>query len=266
MESYASELGTKFDWRAELGHVIDTNRQVWIAAVPRGPNGQVINTTFQNADSFSVQDALGETICTFLGCIPGGVLCFFPSYSLLDRLINRWHTTGMWQQMQNVKEMHAEPRGSGSDFSGVLAQYYRAAASPRGAVLLAVCRGKASEGVDFTDHFARAVIVVGIPYPSVKELRILLKRNYNDQHCAENGLLDGKSWYQLQAFRALNQALGRCIRHRHDYGSIILIDDRFTEQNVVSKLSKWVRGNVRKEANVQQTAAGLRAFFASHIK
>jgi hypothetical protein len=68
---YASELGTKFDWQAELGHVIDTNRQLWIAAVARGPNGQAINTTFQNADSFSVQDALGETICMFLGCIPG---------------------------------------------------------------------------------------------------------------------------------------------------------------------------------------------------
>jgi Rad3-related DNA helicase len=31
--------------------------------------------------------------------------------------------------------------------------------------MLAVCRGKLSEGLDFSDDFARAVIIVGIPYP-----------------------------------------------------------------------------------------------------
>ena len=36
----------------------------------------------------------------------------------------------------------------------------------------------------------------------------------------------GEDWYTLQAFRAVNQAVGRCIRHIHDYGSIVLIDDR----------------------------------------
>ncbi len=31
--------------------------------------------------------------------------------------------------------------------------------------MLAVCRGKLSEGLDFSDDAARAVIIVGIPYP-----------------------------------------------------------------------------------------------------
>jgi len=26
--------------------------------------------------------------------------------------------------------------------------------------------------------------------------------------------MGGRQWYEIQAFRALNQALGRCIRHR----------------------------------------------------
>jgi hypothetical protein len=32
--------------------------------------------------------------------------------------------------------------------------------------------------------------------------------------------------YTSQAFRALNQALGRCIRHRNDWGAILMVDDR----------------------------------------
>lgn len=27
-------------------------------------------------------------------------------------------------------------------------------------------------------------------------------------------LLKGDEWYEIQAYRAVNQALGRCIRHR----------------------------------------------------
>ena len=39
--------------------------------------------------------------------------------------------------------------------------------------------------------------------------------------------LSGDGWYQQQASRAVNQAMGRVIRHVHDYGAIILADDRF---------------------------------------
>lgn len=34
----------------------------------------------------------------------------------------------------------------------------------RGAVLLAVARGKVSEGVDFDHHYGRCVIMMGIPF------------------------------------------------------------------------------------------------------
>lgn len=42
--------------------------------------------------------------------------------------------------------------------------------------------------------------------------------------------LSGDQWYSQQALRAVNQGIGRVIRHRRDYGAIILCDDRFTVQ------------------------------------
>lgn len=167
MDSYASELGATFPLRAELGHVIDMERQVWVGVVSHGPNGEHLNTSFKNSDSFSVQDALGETLLAYIKKIPSGVLCFFPSYSLLDRIMQRWKSTGLWSRLQSIKSVHVEPRASGAEFSAELTKYYNGAKSFTGAILLAVCRGKASEGVDFTDHYARAVIVIGIPYPNV---------------------------------------------------------------------------------------------------
>lgn len=44
--------------------------------------------------------------------------------------------------------------------------------------MLAVYRGRASEGLDFSDNYARAVIAVGIPYPNIKDIQVFLKINY----------------------------------------------------------------------------------------
>ena len=84
-----------------------------------------------------------------------------------------------------------------------------------GALFLAVCRGKVSEGLDFADNNARAVICLGIPFPNWKDPKIELKMKYNDKkRDKDRNILQGRQWYEIQAFRALNQALGRCIRHR----------------------------------------------------
>ena len=59
-----------------------------------------------------------------------------------------------------------------------------------------------------------SIYQVGIPYPNVRDAQVEAKRHYNDQHAAARGLLTGSEWYEVQAYRALNQALGRCIRHK----------------------------------------------------
>lgn len=40
-------------------------------------------------------------------------------------------------------------------------------------------------------------------------------------------ILSGEDWYTQQTSRAVNQAVGRVIRHRYDYGAIIFCDERF---------------------------------------
>ena len=58
--------------------------------------------------------------------------------------------------------------------------------------------------------------------------------------------LSGEEWYKQQASRAVNQAVGRVIRHRHDYGAIILCDERCltrhwkTGEGVISLISALV--------------------------
>ena len=47
---------------------------------------------------------------------------------------------------------------------------------------------------------------VGIPFPNVKDIQVELKRKYNNENISR-GLLNGTEWYEMQAFRALNQVM-----------------------------------------------------------
>ena len=53
------------------------------------------------------------------------------------------------------------------------------------------------------------------------------KKKYNNSYAFSRGLLNGDKWYEIQAYRALNQALGRCLRHKNDWGALVLVDARF---------------------------------------
>jgi hypothetical protein len=44
--------------------------------------------------------------------------------------------------------------------------------------------------------------------------------------------------YVQQAVRAVNQAMGRVIRHRWDYGAVLLADERFGSPHNQRQLSK----------------------------
>lgn len=50
-----------------------------------------------------------------------------------------------------------------------------------GAILMGVCRGRISEGLDFSDNAARCVIMVGIPYPQMNDPKVVLKRDFLDK-------------------------------------------------------------------------------------
>lgn len=51
----------------------------------------------------------------------------------------------------------------------------------------------------------------------------------------------GREFYENACMRAVNQSIGRAIRHREDYATIILIDKRYTGQRIQDKLPGWIK-------------------------
>lgn len=75
----------------------------------------------------------------------------------------------------------------------VIEEYYKAIQENKGAMFLAVYRGKVSEGLDFSDWKARAVIILGLPYPPYQDPRVVMKREYLDEMRKENSQVKSKN-------------------------------------------------------------------------
>ena len=54
-------------------------------------------------------------------------------------------------------------------------------------------------------------------------------------------LLSGEQWYSQTAMRAVNQALGRVIRHRHDHGAVILCDGTYRVSQIIDDVFAHIR-------------------------
>ena len=64
--------------------------------------------------------------------------------------------------------------------------------------------------------------------------------------------------------RAVNQALGRVIRHKNDFGAVILADERFAHESSRNQLSLWLRPSIQNHVDFSSAIRGLREFFRNH--
>ena len=264
LDSFAYELGTEFPIKLSTNHIIQQN-QVEAFTIQKSIDGS-IKLSSSNENLKNNRDriimAIGFIIEKLLRNIPDGVLMFVPSYDFLNHLIEKWISTKFFSTLLQIKPIFYEEKGK--DISILIQNYKKKVQSGCGGFFIGVCRGKISEGIDFTDAQARAVIVFGIPYPSFYSPDVQLKREYNDSHSSGYSkvkLMTGNNWYDSQAYRSLFQSIGRCIRHRNDYGSIILIDERFPD--IIKYFPAWVERSYLGTLPIDNIIHRLKTFYST---
>jgi len=146
-----------------------------------------------------------------------------------------------------------------------------------GAILLAVINGSLSEGINFSDRLGRCVVVVGLPFPNANSADWKAKLDFIGRAAAGEaqamshaskpaetvsavGATAGaqaeakgmearrkeaeaakRTFYTNTAMRAVNQSVGRAIRHRGDWATILLVDGRWElREELRGKLPGWI--------------------------
>ena len=235
----------------------------------KGWDGVEFLSTYKNRSNPKYLASLGNSIVNLLRIIPSGVLVFFPSYAVMNSTIQSWQETNIYSRMAKTKHCFIEPR-SKNDMANVMNEFDSKVRTPSdgatGAILFAVCRGKASEGIDFADMHGRAVIITGLPFPPRVDPKVNAKINFLDkQKKVVSESLNGNQWYVQQSSRAVNQAVGRVIRHKNDFGAVIFMDKRFSFRSNIDELPKWTKDFTKTHEKFGSGLKELSQFFKVHV-
>ncbi|KIM43305.1 hypothetical protein M413DRAFT_18375 [Hebeloma cylindrosporum] len=255
------------------GHIIpDKNLQTLV--VGRGPSGGDLEFKAEKQSDPAAIAQLGQVLLNFSNIVPAGMIVFFPSYKFLNTAKAFWTKSGTLEKFGYKKEVFFEPEES-SQVEKVLQEYAGAITKPVegrrcGAMLFAVIGAKLSEGLNFADDLARGVVIVGLPFANLgsPELRERLKyvKNLELQQgiSKEKGQKDAAAeLYENMCMNAVNQSIGRAIRHRGDWASLLLVDRRYSTPSIRNKLPKWIGNRVVITEGFGQTVKEMGTFFRS---
>ncbi|KAI4756681.1 DNA repair helicase [Aureobasidium sp. EXF-3400] len=252
------------------GHVIPTTN-LFVSPVVSSHNNVDFNFSFSSRNLASTITALGESILRLLPTIPHGCVAFFPSYSYLDQVVSHWQASGLWTKMQKAKTIFKETQQTGTE--EVLSAYTTAVRNlPHGAFLLAVIGGRLSEGINFSDELGRCVMVIGLPYANPNTAEQKAKIAYISEKAAVSGGMAAgttaaRDFADNTCMRAVNQAIGRAVRHKNDWSAILLFDGRYTQKRIQERLPGWIKASLREGGGrgFGEVEAGLKEFYARRM-
>ena len=255
------------------GHVIpDENLLAW--PITRSPAGLVFDFTYEKRNTPEMISELGICILRLAQIVPDGLVVFFPSYAYLEKVMAGWKTVtngrqSIWTILATHKKVFAESKGRVSA-EDILRDYSAAIEAGKGGLLLSIIGGKMSEGINFSDDLGRGVVVVGLPFPNIESVEWKAKLEY----VADAAKLRGESsadckmasreFYENACMRAVNQSIGRAIRHQKDYATIIMLDHRYNTTRIQGKLPGWIKKSLAKDGANQpfsEIENSIRGFF-----
>lgn len=184
--------------------------------VSRGNDQVAMSSKFETRDDTAVIRNYGQLLVETAKAVPDGIVCFFTSYLYLESVVASWYDQGIVDTLLKYKLLFIETQDS-AETSYALMNYVKACECGRGAILLAVARGKVSEGVDFDHHLGRAVLMFGVPYVYTQSRVLKARLDFlRDQfQIRENDFLT------FDALRHAAQCVGRAIRGKTDYGIMV---------------------------------------------
>ena len=148
---------------------------------------------------------------------PGNYLIFFPSYQYLLAVYDQFKQTD-----SDTRTLIQEAGMTEVEREEFLAAFKPDL--PKTLLGFAVLGGIFSEGVDLMGDRLNGVVVIGVGLPQLCFERNLIKDHFTCQ--GKNGY---DYAYVYPGINKVLQAGGRLIRSEQDYGTIILVDDRFLQ-------------------------------------
>jgi DNA excision repair protein ERCC-2 len=175
-------------------------------------------------------------ISALINGVSGNVAVYFTSYFMMDQYREYCEQTAY----ESGKKVYIEPKEA-RDVPYILGEFFESGSSEQKGVLLAVCGGKMSEGIDYYGEALKGAIVIGFPLAAFSEVQKLVNSYYQRKYGKDKGMFIA---YTLPAINKALQALGRVHRSAEETGVLVLCDSRFSHSKglgVRQYLPEWMQ-------------------------
>jgi DNA excision repair protein ERCC-2 len=201
-----------------------SHEQLHVAAVSN------ISTRYQHRDQSLAP--IADLIAQQYDKTPGNYLAFLSSYDYLQKLkvlfSERYPHIPVWEQTRQMDEAGRE-------------QFLARFTPTSQGVGFAVLGGAFAEGVDLPGRRLIGAFIATLGLPQVNQVNEEIRKHmsaYLDK-ATGNGERGYNYTYLYPGLQKVVQAAGRVIRTQHDEGVIYLMDDRFTQPEVLALLPLW---------------------------
>ena len=196
MDMYSTLLDFKPQVTCSIG-VSLSRPSVRPVIVTRGNDQVELSAKFQLRTEPAVVRNYGQLLVELSKVVPDGMIAFFASYSHLEYCCTQWYDADgggsrIMEQLEKNKLVFIEVSGSSmKDLNNILSAYKLACESGRGAIMLAVARGRISEGIDFTEKSKIKMQCISNRIKLLPTFLIFLYRTFSKM-C----LRDGNAFYK----------------------------------------------------------------------
>ena len=204
--------------------------------VTRANDQTLLSSKFDLRNDADVIKGYGQLLEELSQTVPDGLVGFFTSKMYIRNVVQIWFEAGILTRLSQQRPVFFETEDV-VETTVALANFRNACDQGRGAIFLAVARGKVSEGIDFDRHYGRCVVLFGVPYQFTLSRRLRARLEYlKDRHGIEE-----QEFLTFDAMRAASQCVGRVIRSKMDYGIMVFADYRYAKADKRGKLPEWIQ-------------------------
>lgn len=219
--------------------------------IPKFIDNSIIDLRYEYRTDVRQLLNICELLAVLSSEIPSGVCVFFTSYTFLDLffkfLVSDSSSKPFYESIIKNKKIFKEKRHGSENGKQLLKSYkdHILNDKERGAMLFSVLNGTLSEGVNFSDDLCRCLIIISLPFPQKTEMFSCKEKYFNESNTCPNR--SESAYRRVLCMKAINQCIGRAIRHRNDFSAILLVDSRYNNSEIKQMLPKWVAGNIPNE-------------------
>ena len=229
VEIYCKTLGIN----TEVITLTSQNSSFYPMILTRGSDQLFVSTKFEEKSDDGVMRNYGELLLELSDVVPDGIVAFFPEWSVLEKYVMKWNETAIIYRLLENRIVLIESPGVEDQ---ILVNFKKACASGRGAVILAVSRGKIANDLQVFGEYVKCTVLFGIPQPHILS-RVLKARLC---YLKEKMNIEESEYLNWDAMRQAIYCGSQALRGGARFTVMILADKRYDSLPKKNKLPRWI--------------------------